>query len=357
MSIRRSLDAYHLLGRSGLRVSAFALGTMTFGSDWGWGADERESSRIFGSYLEHGGNFVDTSNQYTNGTSEELVGKFAAGRRDKLVIATKYTLSMDPDNPNAGGNHRKSMAYSLDRSLRRLRTDYIDLLYMHAWDGTTQVEEILRAMDDMVRSGKVLYLGVSNTMAWQVSRMQAITDLRGWSPLSALQIQYNLIERTAERELIPMAKEMSLSVVPWSPLAEGVLTGKYRRGGGVGATSGSAVDSDRQKVLIERGDLTERSLKIAEAVQRVALEIERTPSQVSLAWLLSKPGVASVIIGARSLAQLEENLGAIDVQLSDSHLGMLEKETSVDLGYPHSYLATLMNSSHMTGTMNIVRRS
>src|SRR5918996_4783286 len=239
-----TLDTYRLLGRSGLRVSPLALGTMTFGTEWGWGADRDEARRIFDLYVDRGGNFVDTANQYTNGTAERFVGEFARGRRDELVIATKYTVTSRPADPNASGNHRKSMVASVEASLERLQTDYIDLLYLHIWDGVTPVEEILRAMDDLVRAGKVLYVGISDTPAWQVSRMQAIADLRGWSPLVALQIEYSLIERTVERDLIPMAWEMGLGVVPWSPLASGVLTGKYSRsdldhGDGVATAEGT----------------------------------------------------------------------------------------------------------------------
>lgn len=198
-----SLDTYRLLGRSGLRVSPLALGAMTFGTDWGWGTDRDEARRIFDAYVDRGGNFIDTANKYTNGTSERLVGELAGDRRERLVLATKYTLSMRPGDPNSGGNHRKNMVRSVEASLRRLGTDYIDILYLHAWDGTTPVDEVLRAMDDLVRSGKVLYVAISDAPAWQVSRMQAIAALRGWAPLVALQIEYSLIERTVERELIP----------------------------------------------------------------------------------------------------------------------------------------------------------
>lgn len=213
-----SLESYRLLGRSGLRVSPLCLGTMTFGSDWGWGADRDDSRRIFDAYVDRGGNFIDTANNYTGGTSERLLGEFAEGKRERLVLATKYTLTTRPGDPNSGGNHRKSMVRSVEQSLARLKTDYIDLLYLHAWDETTPVEEIVRAMDDLVRAGKVLYVGISDTPAWQVARMQAIADLRGWSPLIALQIEYNLIERTVERDLIPMARELGMGVIPWSPL-------------------------------------------------------------------------------------------------------------------------------------------
>jgi aryl-alcohol dehydrogenase-like predicted oxidoreductase len=348
-----SLDTYRLLGRSGLRVSPLALGTMTFGSDWGWGAAKDEARRIFDTYVDRGGNFVDTANQYTNGTSEELLGEFARDKRDSLVLATKYTATTRPGDPNSGGNHRKSMVQSVETSLRRLQSDYIDLLYLHAWDGTTPVEEVLRALDDLVSAGKVLYAGISDTPAWQVSRMQAIADLRGWSPLVALQIEYSLIERTVERELIPMARELGLGVVPWSPLASGVLTGKYTQadldlGGGSAAAEGT-----RKNVAAANGALTQRGLAIAEAVKEVASQLEVTPSQVALAWTMRDPGVTAPIIGARTLAQLEDNLGALDVTLTEGQLAGLEKVSGIELGFPHDFLARPMTRNVMFGDIQI----
>jgi aryl-alcohol dehydrogenase-like predicted oxidoreductase len=213
------LTSYRLLGRSGLRISPLALGTMTFGADWGWGAEKDEARRIFDAYIDRGGNFVDTANAYTNGSSERLVGEFAGSKRERLVISTKYTMATRQGDPNSGGNHRKSMVASVEESLRRLKSDYIDLLYVHQWDDLTPVEEILRGLDDLLRQGKVLYLGLSDMPAWQASRMQTIADLRGWTPFVALQSEYSLVERTSERDLIPMAKEMGMGFVPWSPLA------------------------------------------------------------------------------------------------------------------------------------------
>src|ERR1700704_6059794 len=218
---------YSLLGKSGLRVSELALGAMTFGKEWGWGVEINEARKMLDLYFDNGGNFVDTANFYTNGSSEKMLGEFLGEKRQQIVLSTKYTMNTHPGDPNGGANHRKSMVRSVETSLQRLKTDYIDLLYLHIWDGTTPVEEVLRAMDDLVRAGKVLYVGISDTPAWQVSRMQAIADLRGWSPLVALEIEYSLIERTGERDLIPMANEMGLGVIPWSPLGRGVLTGKY----------------------------------------------------------------------------------------------------------------------------------
>jgi aryl-alcohol dehydrogenase-like predicted oxidoreductase len=348
-----SLDSYRLLGRSGLRVSPLALGTMTFGADWGWGSEKDEARQIFDAYLDRGGNFVDTANQYTNGTSEQLVGEFAAGIRDRLVIATKYTLLTRPGDPNSGGNHRKNMVGSVETSLRRLNTDYIDLLYLHAWDSTTPVEEVLRAMDDLVRSGKVLYVGISDTPAWQVARMQAIADLRGWSPLIALQIEYSLIERTVERDLVPMAAELGLGVIPWSPLGSGVLTGKYTRadlelGRGSGAVSGT-----RRNVAANAGSLTERGLAIADVVKDVATEIGATPAQVALAWTLRSPAVTAPIIGARTPVQLADNLGALDVRFTAEQAAALEQASAIELGFPHDLLARPMTRSVVFGDITL----
>ena len=333
---------FKLLGNSGLRVSEMALGAMTFGADWGWGADEQESRRIFDAYVDRGGNFIDTANQYTNGTSERLVGEFASEKRERLVIATKYSLSTREGDPNSGGNHRKSMVRSTEESLRRLKTDYIDLLYLHAWDNTTPVEEILRAMDDLVCSGKVLYLGISDTPAWQVSRMQAIAELRGWAPLIALQIEYSLVQRTVERDLIPMAAEMGLGVIPWSPLAGGVLTGKYSRADLEHGTVSADPAGTRKNVVLAHGMLNERSLAIADVVRQVANEIGRPPSQVALAWVLLNPVVTAPIIGARTVKQLEDNLSALEVTLTEDQRARLESVSAIDLGFPHDLLALPM---------------
>jgi aryl-alcohol dehydrogenase-like predicted oxidoreductase len=347
------LDTYRLLGRSGLRVSPLSLGTMTFGTDWGWGADKAEARRIFDAYLDRGGNFVDTANQYTNGSAERLLGEFAGDRRERLVLATKYTMARRPGDPNSGGNHRKSMVASVEQSLRRLDTDYIDLLYLHAWDGTTPVEEVLRGLDDLVRAGKVVYVGISDAPAWQVSRMQAIADLRGWAPLIALQVEYSLIERTTERDLIPMAREMGLGVIPWSPLASGVLTGKYTR---ADLDLGSGTDNPegtRKNVAAANGSLTERGLTIADTVRDVAADMGRTPSQVALAWTLLNPAVTAPIIGARTLAQLEDNLGALDVRFTDDQRAALDKAGAIEPGFPHEFLARPMTRGVIFGGARI----
>jgi len=352
-----SLQTYRLLGRSGLRVSPLALGGMTFGTEWGWGSDADETRRIFDTYVDRGGNFIDTANFYTNGTSERLVGEFARNKRDRLVLATKYTLTMHPGDPNSGGNHRKSMVRSVEASLERLKTDYIDLLYIHAWDGTTPAEEVLRAMDDLIRAGKVLYAGISDTPAWQVARMQTMADLRGWSPFVALQIQYSLAERTVERELTPMAKEMGLGVVPFFALASGVLTGKYTKadlehGGGTSGASGT-----RKNVAAANGVLTARNLEIAEVVKSVALEMGKTPAQVALAWTLLNPAVTAPILGARTLKQLEDNLGALDVPWTDAARARLDAVSAIELGFPHEFLASPMTREVIFGGLRVATRS
>lgn len=333
-----TLDTYRLLGRSGLRVSPLALGAATFGTEWGWGAEQDEARKLFDRYVERGGNFVDTASTYTNGSSERLLGEFTRDNRESLVLATKYTTLRRPGDPNSGGPHRKSLFASVEASLRQLNTDYIDLLYLHVWDFTTPVEEILRGMDDLVRQGKVLYVAISNAPAWQVSRMQAIADLRGWSPLVALQIEYNLIERTGERDLIPMAREMGLGVVPYSPLAGGVLTGKYSRDDLT--TTNTAVDDGTRKMFnIANGGLTEHDLDIADVVKEIAAELGRTTAQVGLAWTLQNPDVTASLIGARTLAQLEDNLGALEVDFTASQLARLDEAGAIELGYPHDLLA------------------
>jgi len=349
-----SLDQYITLGRSGLRVSRLSLGTMTFGEDWGWGADAAESRRIFDAYVERGGNFIDTANIYTNGSSEKLLGQFIADRRDSLVLATKYTSSMQPDDPNASGNHRKNMLRAVEASLRRLNTDYIDLLYLHAWDFLTPVEEVMRGFDDLVRAGKVMYAGISDAPAWQVARMQTIADLRGWSPLVALQIEYSLVERTVERELIPMAKELGLGVLGWSPLASGVLTGKYSAAD-LGQDAVASPTGSRKNVATANGALSERSLRIAAVVKQIADELGRSPAQVALAWTLLNPALTASIIGARTLKQFEDNLGALDVVLDGSQRARLDQVSAIARGFPHDFLDLPLTRQVVFGNCKVSR--
>ncbi len=327
-----TLDTYRLLGRSGLRVSPLALGTATFGTEWGWGAEEAEARKLFDTYVERGGNFVDTAPTYTDGSSERLLGEFARDHRESLVLATKYTTLRRPGDPNSGGPHRKSLYASVEASLRQLGTDYLDLLLLHVWDFTTPVEEILRGLDDLVRQGKVRYVGMSNVPAWEISRMQVIADLRGWTPLIALQVEYSLIRRDAERDLIPMARELGLGVTPYSPLGGGVLSGKYR--------AAATDESTRRSFNAGLGMVTDRTLAIADVVSEVAAEAGHTPAQVALAWTLRNPGVTAPVVGARTLAQLEGNLGALDVEFTPDQLARLDEVSALDLGYPHDLLGS-----------------
>lgn len=348
------LDHYRLLGRSGLRVSPLCLGTMTFGPDWGWGADEETSRAIFDAYAGRGGNFIDTANFYTKGTSERLVGRFIAAERERFVLATKYTLNMNPGDPNAGGNHRKCMVRAVEASLRRLDTEYIDLYWLHVWDDTTPIDEIMRGLDDLVAAGKILYIAVSDTPAWRIAQANTLAELRGWSRFIALQVEYNLALRHAERDLIPMAIELGLSVLPWSPLASGLLSGKYSRD-----------DLEKQRNAEKAADgvtgsrpmtLTEKRIEIAEAVKAVAGDIGRTPAQVALAWLLTRRGVTSPILGARTVAQIEDNLGALDLVLGLDELQRLEAASAITLGFPHDFIASDMVRGIVTGGTTIDAR-
>jgi aryl-alcohol dehydrogenase-like predicted oxidoreductase len=343
------LDDYRLLGRSGLRVSPLALGTMTFGVGQGsWGSSEEDAKGLVDMFIDRGGNFIDTADFYGQmGGSEEWLGRLVKGRRNPLVISTKYSLTTQPGNPNAAGNHRKNMVLSVEDSLRRMGTDYIDLLYLHMWDFRTPVDEILRAFDDLVRSGKVLYIGLSDTPAWQASRMQAIAELRGWTQFCALQIAYSLVERTVEREMIPMAQEMGMGVSPWAPLGQGVLTGKYTR---ADLIPGSMDDiSSRKAINAVTGKLTEKNLQIADEVVAVAKEIGCTAAQVALAWTLHNPAVCSPVVGVRTPAQLEDNLGALDIDFSADQLARLDAISAVPKVFPLDVLKSPAESFMMGG--------
>lgn len=337
------LDHYRLLGRSGLRVSPLSLGTMTFGAD-GWGSTDAEAAQMVDMYIDRGGNFIDTANFYGGmGRSEELLGKLVKDRRERLVISTKYSLTTRPGDPNAAGNQRKNMVRAVEDSLRRMGTDYIDLYYLHMWDYRTPVDEILRAFDDLVASGKILYIGLSDTPAWQASRMQAIAELRGWTQFCALQISYSLVERTVERDLIPMAREMGLGVSPWSPLGGGVLSGKYSTADLDTSTDGikpmSGLPTSRKAINAATGRLSEANLRIAAVVGEVAREIGCSAAQVALAWTMLDSAIVSPVLGARTPAQLEDNLGALDVVLSEEHRARLDAASAVPLGFPHDMLA------------------
>jgi aryl-alcohol dehydrogenase-like predicted oxidoreductase len=322
---------YKLLGPSGLRVSELCLGAMSFGEAWGFGADEKEAHRILGAFAEAGGNFIDTANKYHEGQSEEIVGDFLGPGRDRFVVATKYTLAMDPANPNAAGNSRKNLRASVEASLRRLQTDYLDLLWVHAWDYTTPVAEVMRALDDLVTAGKVLHVALSDAPAWIASAANTLADLRGWSPLVALQAEYSLLERTADRELLPVADAFGLSVCAWAPMGAGILTGKYSRG----PTTSPA---DSRRAAANQARLSERNLAIAREVDAVADQLGATSAQVALAWVRQRSRRFIPILGIRTLEQLTDVLGCLDVELAAEQLARLEEVSRIEFGFPYELL-------------------
>ncbi|GAB4531174.1 MAG: aldo/keto reductase [Anaerolineae bacterium] len=324
---------YTFLGNTGLKVSELCLGAMTFGTDWGWGADREESRRIFEAFVAAGGNFIDTADAYTNGTSERFVGEFIHPSRDQFVIATKYTISTDTYNANAHGNSRKNLMRSLEASLKRLQTDYIDLYFVHMWDAFTPIEETLRALDDAVRSGKVLYVGFSDFPAWLVARADALAEVHRFTRPAAIQIEYNLAQREAERELIPMAGALGMSILDWSPLGGGVLTGKTlsREDGGRVAT-GAVGHFDKYK--------STHAERIAQTVVEAAQALRCSPAQLAIAWLRSKSPQHIPVIGARRAAHIEDNLKAVELELPPEVIQHLDEVSAVDLGFPMNFYQT-----------------
>ena len=342
-----ALNHYVTLGRSGLRVSPLCLGTMTFGEDWGWGSTIEDSYKIIKRYIELGGNFLDTANVYTKGHSEKIIGDFIKKeklRRDQLVIATKFYGSMYDGDPNGGGASRKSMNAAVDLSLKRLQTDYIDLYWLHCWDRFTPIEETMAALDDLVKSGKVRYIGFSDTPAWKCAQAQTIAKFRGWNPLIALQIEYSLIERTVEGELVPMAEELGLGITPWSPLKGGILTGKYDR------KNASKEEPGRGEWITRF--FTEKNFDIVDVVCEIAKEADTTPSRVALAWLEQKPGVVSSIFGARTMKQLDDNIAALEVKLSETQLARLEEVSSPTLNFPAKFIKNAGPFGYSGATIN-----
>lgn len=327
-----ALDQYRLLGRTGLRVSPLCLGTMTFGTEWGWGSDKEPAGRIFAEYLDAGGNFVDTADRYTAGTSEQWIGEFIeeSGTRDRIVLATKFTFNAEPGNPNAGGNGRKNIYRAVEGSLRRLKTDYIDLYWLHAWDGLTPVEEVARTLDDLVTAGKVRYVGLSDTPAWYAARYQTIAELRGWERLSALQLEYSLVARNLEREHLILAQELGMGICPWSPLAGGLLTGKYERGdSGISGEGRIKTARDSGDPLMDRYN-TERSWKIVRDLNEVAKEMGKKSAEVALNWVATQPGISSTIIGATKLEQLLANLGSIEFDIPAELRAKLDEASRIE---------------------------
>ncbi|HRH48812.1 MAG TPA: aldo/keto reductase [Panacibacter sp.] len=316
---------YKLLGRSGLKVSELCLGTMGFGTENGWGATKEVSFEIMEAFANAGGNFLDTANVYKLGTSEKIIGEFISSRdRDYFVLATKYSLLDNKTNPNASGNNRKNMMRSVEASLQRLQTDFIDVFYLHIWDDLTPIDEVLRGLDDLVRQGKINYIAISDTPAWVVSKGNTIAEIMGWSQFAALQVEYSLLQRTPERELIPMAKHFGITLTPWAPLAGGALTGKYLRG-----------DFGRIKEGSNR--LNERSENITREVIAIADELGVQASHVALKWTMQQGFSSIPIVGATKLSQLEENLKTIDVILSADHMQRLDKVSEIPLGFPGDF--------------------
>jgi aryl-alcohol dehydrogenase-like predicted oxidoreductase len=327
---------YRLLGNCGLQVSEAALGTMTFGEEWGWGTAKDEARKVYEAYREAGGNFIDTANMYTNGSSEQFVGEFMKDHRHSIVLATKYSNAMPANDPNAAGNHRKCMMRAVEATLKRLQTDYIDLYWVHIWDQITSVEEVMRGLDDLVRQGKILYAGISNAPAWWIAQANTLAELRGWSRFVGLQVEYSLIQRTVERELIPMAKGLNLSVLACSPLANGVLTGTSH--GVRRAEVGRMLRQECQELLPEQ----EHTKQVIASVKAVAEQIGRSMAQVALAWLQHRVTPVIPIIRARKISQLQDDLASFDIQLLADQLKALDEASRIKLGFPYDLYSAEM---------------
>ncbi|MFT3925972.1 MAG: aldo/keto reductase [Myxococcales bacterium] len=353
----KSMTSYSVLGRSGLRVSPLCLGTMTFGTEWGWGSPKETVFSLMDRYFEAGGNFVDTADAYTGGSSESMLGEYLSERRlrDKTVLATKFSFNTSPGDPNAGGNGRKNIHRALEGSLRRLRTDYVDVYWLHAWDGITPVEEVMSTLDALVQSGKVRYIGFSDVPAWYLARAQTLAELRGYEKLCGLQLEYSLLERNIEREHIPAARALGLGVTPWSPLASGMLSGKHTRGGGANEVRGAggrleAVSNWTNPAFSKL--FTERNWAVVDALKQVATALERSPAQVALNWVANRPGVTSTILGATKLHQLEENLSALSFEIPAEHADKLEQLTRPELVHPYMFFEPSMRDM-LTGGVQV----
>jgi aryl-alcohol dehydrogenase-like predicted oxidoreductase len=336
-----SLDSYVTLGRSGLKVSRFCLGAMTFGKDWGFGADAATAHSMLDLYCDRGGNFVDTANIYNAGNSERIIGEWLRGagnRREQLVLATKFSGNMHAGNPNGGGANRRSIISACEASLQRLGTDHIDLYWQHWADPFTPVEETMSALDDLVRSGKVRYIGFSDTPAWKTAQAQTIALFRGWAPLIGLQIEYSLLQRTVEGDLVPMAIEMGLGITPWGPLASGMLTGKYDRG------KVEAESAGRSNSIAKWN--TETTFALLDELRAVACELDTSPARVALAWIVDRRGVASPIIGARTVDQLEDNLAALDLDLPEELVRRLDAASKPTLNFPAEFLPFAVSNTY-----------
>lgn len=345
------MDCYITLGRTGLRVSPLCLGTMTFGTEWGWGSEENDARAIFNRYLETGGNFVDTADGYQLGHSEEMVGKFIQerGLRDRVVLATKFTFNAAHGNPNAGGNGRKNIYRALEGSLRRLQTDFIDLYWLHAWDRLTPVEEVVSTLNDLVRAGKIRHYGFSDTPAWYVARAQTLAEQAGKDRIAALQLEYSLIERNIEREHIPAAQELGIAVCPWSPLAAGLLTGKYKRQGDSGSGEGRLEKTKTHPVF---NKFSERNWRVMDALTSASAELGKPAAQVALNWVATQPGITSTILGATKLAQLDDNLASLDFTIPPEIRQRLDQATAIEPMHPYVFFQPLLQDM-ITGGVKI----
>lgn len=334
---------YKLFGNSGLRVSEIALGAMGFGTEWGWGADYETSKKIFDLYANAGGNFIDTANLYAMGTSEKFCGEFIASDRDHFVLGTKYALQDRMNDPNYAGNHRKNMMRSVRESLKRLKTEFIDVLWLHVWDFTTPVEEIMRGLDDLVSRGVVHYVGISDAPAWIVSQANMLAELRGWTKFVGLQIEYSLIQRAPERDLLPMAKAWGMTVTPWGALGGGALTGKYLRG-------------EKGRLPETSARLNERNAAIAKLVVDVAETMGATPAQVALKWTMQRDLSVVPIVGATKPEQLADCLKAVDIVIPDEAMQKLNAATAIDLGFPHDFLQSDAVKNGFGQTLHLISR-
>jgi aryl-alcohol dehydrogenase-like predicted oxidoreductase len=344
------LDTYYTLGRSGLRVSRLALGTMTFGTEWGFGADKDTVRRMFDAYVEAGGNLFDTADMYTGGTAETWLGEFIAerGMRDKAVIITKFAHSAECGNPNAGGNGRKNILRAMDASLKRLGTDYIDLYMLHTWDRVTPVEEVVRTLDDLVRWGKVRHVGLSDVPAWYAARAQTIAEFRGWEPACALELEYSLAERNLEHEFTALGTEVGLGILAWSPLANGLLSGKYRPSEDGGAGEGR-LEHLKPYLSPAFQRFTPRNWTIVAELEAVAKLAGRSMAQVALNWVANRPGVASVIVGATGPEQLEENLAAMSFDLPAELRERLDAASAPMRAFPYIFFGPDVQGSIHAG--------
>jgi aryl-alcohol dehydrogenase-like predicted oxidoreductase len=342
------VNEYTTLGRTGLRVSPLCLGAMTFGTEWGFGAEEKVSKAMFDRYVEAGGNFLDTADGYTNGHSEELVGKFVnEGKlRDKVVIATKFTFNGGQGNPNAGGNGRKNTYRAIEGSLRRLNTDYIDVYYLHAWDTITPVEEVLNTLTGLVREGKIRHYGLSDTPAWYFTRMQTLAEKEGKERVATLQLEYSLAERNIEREHIPAAQELGIGLCPWSPLAGGLLSGKYKRGAGIKGTGEGRLVGDN--IIFDK--FTEHNWRVHDVLVEVAKQMGRSPAQVALNWVATAPGVTSTILGSTKVAQLDDNLASLDFAIPPELRKKLETVGAPERVHPYVFYSRFMQTRISGGT-------